>query len=141
MLTIKTRGPFAFQNLLLSLQQTDHEELAEMLDKQTDIFNNENSEISDNYFSQIRDTVEPLQIKVRKAKEFSSGPSNSLIETYQMRSNPRGLVLIITNIDYDPNIQKPRKSAIHDKMNLEKLFKDMGFSVETHCNLTGKVYQ
>ncbi|XP_046836759.1 caspase-3-like [Vespa crabro] len=138
LLTIKTRGPFAFQNLLLSLQQTDHEELAEILDKQTVIFNNENEEISDNYFSQIRDAVEPLQIKVRKAEEFSSGPIGSLIETYQMRSNPRGLVLIITNIDYDPNVQKPRKSAIHDKENLEKLFKDMGFSVETHCNLTGK---
>ncbi|KAL2735833.1 caspase-3-like [Vespula squamosa] len=135
-LTIKTRGPSAFQNLLLSLQQTDHEELAEMLDKQTFLMN-ENAEINDNYFSRIKDTSEPLQIKVRKAKEFSSSPSN-IIETYRMRSNPRGLVLIITNIDYDPNVQKPRKSAIHDKTNLQKLFEEMGFSVETHCNLTGK---
>ncbi|XP_043683700.1 caspase Dronc-like [Vespula pensylvanica] len=133
-LTIKTRGPFAFQNLLLSLQQSDHEELAEMLDKRTD----ENTEINDNYFSRIKDTAEPLQIKVRKAKEFSSGPINSIIKTYRMRSNPRGLVLIITNIDYNPNIQKSRKSAIHDEINLQKLFEEMGFSVETYSNLTGQ---
>ncbi|KAF7381139.1 hypothetical protein HZH68_016014 [Vespula germanica] len=93
-LTIKTRGPFAFQNLLLSLQQSDHEELAEMI----------------------------LQ-NLYKSK---------------MRSNPRGLVLIITNIDYNPNIQKPRKSAIHDEINLQKLFEEMGFSVETYSNLTGQ---
>lgn len=61
-LTIKTRGPFAFQNLLLSLQQSDHEELAEMLDKRSD----ENTEINDNYFSRIKDTAEPLQIKNEK---------------------------------------------------------------------------
>ncbi|KAK2583366.1 hypothetical protein KPH14_009359 [Odynerus spinipes] len=157
LLTIKTRGPHAFENLLLSLRQTDHRELADMLNTKIDFFGNKNiklsndetieeselkrleeSESNDNYFYNIEEAVEPLQIKVRKATEFLDVPANSIIKTYKMRSKPRGLVLIITNIDYNPDYQKPRYSAIYDKANLQKLFEEMGFAVVTHSNLTGQ---
>ncbi|KAI4495688.1 hypothetical protein M0802_008523 [Mischocyttarus mexicanus] len=136
-LTIKTRGPFAFQNLLLSLRQSDHEELAKMLDKHTENSFINNNTIYDDYFMNIKDAVEPLQIKVKKSYKFAESP-NKVIKCYQMRSKPRGLVLIITNIDYKSSLYKPRDSAKHDQTNLKKLFEGMGFCVEMHCNLTGQ---
>lgn len=157
LLTIKTRGPYAFDNLLLSLQQTDHGELVNILNTKTNIFDNKNKKLNheetieeselnkleapesnDDYFYNIEKAVEPLTIKVRKANKFLDGPSDSIIKTYKMRSKPRGLVLIITNIDYNPYYQKPRNSAIYDKVNLQTLFEEMGFSVITRSNLTGQ---
>lgn len=32
LLTIKTRGPYAFQNLLNSLRETNHDEIADLLE-------------------------------------------------------------------------------------------------------------
>lgn len=55
-----------------------------------------------------------------------------------MRSKPRGLVLIISNIEYKPE-DKPRFSATHDTDNLQELFEEMGFKVIVHQNLTGSV--
>lgn len=55
-----------------------------------------------------------------------------------MRSNPRGLVLIIANNLYKK--QKDRRpSAKHDEANLKKLFEEMGFKVITYFDLTGEV--
>ncbi|XP_015189287.1 PREDICTED: caspase-2-like [Polistes dominula] len=133
-LTIKTRGPSAFQNLLLSLRQSNHEELADQLDEHTKNsfeFNN------DNYFSEILSTEKHLWINVKKSDKFANSPYD-LIKCYQMTSNPRGLVLIITNIDYKSDLEKPRTSAIHDQINLFHLFHQMGFSIEKHCDLTGQ---
>lgn len=56
-----------------------------------------------------------------------------------MRRNPRGLVLIITNIDYKHSGKEPRSSAKHDESNLKQLFDQMGFHVISYCNLTGEV--
>lgn len=51
-----------------------------------------------------------------------------------MRSNPRGLVLIITNVKYIYTDDRP--SAIQDEQNLDKLFKDMGFKTIRHRDVT-----
>lgn len=56
-----------------------------------------------------------------------------------MRSKPRGLVLIITNIDYKYPHKEPRNSAMYDELNLKQLFEQMGFYVYSYCNLTGQV--
>lgn len=81
---------------------------------------------------------EPLTITLCKAKEFLDRTS-SAIQRYPMRSKPRGLVLIITNIYYNCPQEKPRLSAKHDEHNLKNLFEEMGFTVVTHQNLTGQV--
>lgn len=81
---------------------------------------------------------EPLTIKVRKATKFLDCEYD-VIERYPMRSKPRGLVLIITNIYYESSCEKHRFSAKHDKNNLKKLFEEMGFTVVTYGNLTGQV--
>lgn len=61
------------------------------------------------------------------------------VERYPMRSKPRGIVLIITNIYYNSPAEKPRLSAKHDEDNLKELFEEMGFIVVTKQNLTGQV--
>lgn len=54
-----------------------------------------------------------------------------------MRSNPRGIVLIVNNVEFD-NLDD-RKSSKVDVKNLKALFTQMGFQVIIRENLTGKV--
>ncbi|XP_018056038.1 PREDICTED: caspase Dronc-like isoform X3 [Atta colombica] len=76
LLTIKTRGPNAFKNLILSLRQSNHEDVADILEKQNNASSNTNFRqenlldhhiYSDEFFS------EPLIIEAMKdiIKEFS----------------------------------------------------------------------
>lgn len=54
-----------------------------------------------------------------------------------MRSNPRGLVLIIRLTDY---IRQPiRNGSLHDEKNLKDLFEQMGFKTICKSNLTASV--
>lgn len=55
-----------------------------------------------------------------------------------MKSNPRGMVLLITNIDYVSSDRK-RESAKLDHKNLIELFKQMGLEVIERINLTADV--
>lgn len=61
------------------------------------------------------------------------------IPVYPMKSKPRGLVLLITNIKYYLSEDDPRFSAKHDENNLNELFEQMGFEVTPKRDLTGKV--
>lgn len=81
---------------------------------------------------------EPLSINVKKATKFRDRPVVNHIGVYPMRSDPRGLVLIIANNLYKK--QKDRRpSAKHDESNLKRLFEEMGFRVITYFDLTGQV--
>ncbi|KYQ46999.1 Caspase Nc [Trachymyrmex zeteki] len=134
LLTIKTRGPNAFKNLILSLRQSNHEDVADILEKQNNASSNTKQEnpLDHHIFSD-----EPLTIEVCKATKFLDCEYD-VIERYPMRSKPRGLVLIITNIYYESSYENPRFSAKHDNNNLKKLFEEMGFTVDTYQNLTGQ---
>ncbi|XP_012521921.1 caspase-1 [Monomorium pharaonis] len=135
-LTIRTRGPNAFKNLILSLRQSDHENVANILEGRNDTSNANNTRQEDPLGHHIW-SDEPLKIKVRKATKFVDRDYEN-IERYPMRSNPRGLVLIITNIYYELSYEKHRFSAKHDNNNLKKLFEEMGFIVFSYGNLTGQ---
>ncbi|KOX68315.1 Caspase Nc [Melipona quadrifasciata] len=163
-LTIKTRGPQAFKRFLTSLRQSGHGDLADILeerritlsnnDEQRDISHTEitrDSNITeeststeteegpqDDFFRNIQVLEEPLQISVRKATSFLDVAAYENVQTYPMRSKPRGLALIITNIDYTRPDKEPRTSAIHDELNLKQLFDQMGFHVFSFCNLTAQ---
>lgn len=50
-LTIKTRGPHAFKNLILSLRQTDHENVADILEEKISINNTNNTSSRYIYFN------------------------------------------------------------------------------------------
>lgn len=89
------------------------------------------------FYQDIQSSNEPLKVKVRKATKFVNTLDSNVISLYPMQSNPRGLVLLITNIHYIWS--ESRHSAQHDKKNLEELFEQMGFKVISEENLTGKV--
>ncbi|XP_076180521.1 death regulator Nedd2-like caspase isoform X2 [Ptiloglossa arizonensis] len=161
-LTIETRGPLAFVRFLTCLRQSGHENLADILEGKNIIFhnneidtninestvinNNTTEEASfipiiegqDNFFHNMQLSDVPLQIQVRKATKFLDGPVYENIQTYPMRSKPRGLVLIITNIHYKYSSKVPRSSATHDAENLKQLFEQMGFKVISYLDLTGE---
>lgn len=81
----------------------------------------------------------PLEIKVRKATKFLDGPVYETVQRYAMRSRPRGLVLIVTNIHYKYSNEDPRYSATLDQKNVKHLFEQMGFQVIPYTDLTKKV--
>jgi len=77
-------------------------------------------------------SMTPLKVKVKTGKKFHSDPR--LI--YPMSSSPRGLALIINNIEFTiPEIYPFRKGAEVDSENLAELFTQLGFKVEKHLNL------
>ncbi|XP_003704195.1 death regulator Nedd2-like caspase [Megachile rotundata] len=161
-LTIKTRGPLAFDRFLTSLKQSDHENLANILEgkitlRSEDIERNVNQGddvnvndvddtnltstiewVQDGFYNNMQLSEVPLRIQVQRATKFLDGPVYENVHRYPMRSKPRGLVLIITNIRFEHPDYEPRCSAAHDRMNLEELFEQMGFQVISHCNLTGE---
>ncbi|XP_043481325.1 caspase Dronc [Leptopilina heterotoma] len=149
-LCIKTRGPYAFKNFLTSLEQCGYNDLAtnlSQLDIDSNIPTQERIDFEENATSSIIDTPyeensndydspnsfiyqeEPLQIVLKKSKSFLDVPmaGKKDLEKYIMRSKPRGLVLIVCIIEY--RILESRESAKYDKVNLKKLFEEMGFDV------------
>ncbi|XP_072767388.1 caspase-6 isoform X2 [Anoplolepis gracilipes] len=146
-LTIKKRGPHAFKNLILSLRESDHGNVADILEGKTSE-NNANSNEEDISYDirYIHSADKPLSIKLRKATRFLDreyhreyhGVTGDIIARYPMRSKPRGVVLIIANIFYNSSEEEPRLSAQHDTNNLRQLFVEMGFRVIVEENLTGK---
>jgi len=101
-------------------------------------FNIFNFRQEDHFLSHSIWSDEPLKINLRKATKFLDRDYEN-VERYPMRSKPRGVVLIITNIYYNSPNEKPRFSAKHDEDNLKELFEKMGFIVVTEQNLTGQV--
>lgn len=77
---------------------------------------------------------EPIKVVVRKSEKFLDRVENQTIGRYPMTSNVRGLVLIITLIAYEGNLN--RTAAEHDERNLRELFQQMGFTVFSYKNLT-----
>ncbi|XP_029660256.1 caspase Dronc-like isoform X1 [Formica exsecta] len=139
-LTIKTRGPYAFKSLILSLRQSDHENVADILEGKTSASNTSSDQENNSLDKHLIWSDKPLTIRLRKATRFLDRNYDScdIIARYPMRSKPRGLVLIIANIYYYSPEDKPRLSAQHDTNNLQTLFEEMGFKVVVYENLTGK---
>ncbi|XP_011300505.1 caspase-2 [Fopius arisanus] len=71
-----------------------------------------------------------LVINVRKSTEFQD-MGDSTIGRYPMRSKPRGLVLLITLVNYPHyTMTKAKRAAAEtDHKNLQELFEQMGFQV------------
>ena len=65
-------------------------------------------------------------------------------EVYPMKRNPRGLAVIINNMNFSPNIKYTTKSldrregSEEDVRKLEKLFNDLFFEVYVHEDLPGE---
>ncbi|XP_015592707.1 caspase-9 isoform X2 [Cephus cinctus] len=151
-LNIRTRGPNAFVNLCDSLRETGHTEIATLLENgqmasdkiisKSHISNVQEEEdfeeLHDRFYTVLKKTNTPLQVKVKKATQFFDDPAeNPFVARYRMRSNPRGYALIIVNIDFGRN-QSFRVGAEHDAENTKQLFTQMGFKVFLFRDLSAK---
>lgn len=132
-LAVKTRGPRAFENFILSLRQSNHETVIKKMEHFFDArwVSQRDYSPADDFQDRNSIVQENVVIKVKKATKFQSGQG-----IYPMRSNPRGLVLIIVNENFD-NLP-PRTAANKDRENLTWLFTDMGFEVISKKDLTSK---
>lgn len=64
------------------------------------------------------------------------------LKSYRMNSSPRGSVLVISNINFDPRAAPeldPRKGGEVDDEVLRKLFTELDYSVNFHRDLTAQV--
>ncbi|XP_057336232.1 caspase-2-like [Microplitis mediator] len=150
--TIKTRGPRAYKNFLKCLRITHHEHLINILENPVSIFLN-NTAIStasststgfnnniiiiddpdDELVYNPAEAKEPLKIVVRKSREFLDSFGSE--DHWPMKSKPRGLVLIITLINYI-DADRDRSGGIVDHENLISLYTQMGLEVHERKDLT-----
>ncbi|KAK4875469.1 hypothetical protein RN001_011891 [Aquatica leii] len=155
-LDIQTRGPQAFNNLVTSLNETGQSHLATRLDptaashastrrqahpfilptniEGTGFDPLEIQTLAQNTNNNISVTTEPLKVKVQYSTKFYDEDAD--VPTYSTHSKKRGAVLIINIIKYINDLQPERKGADVDSRNLTDLFLQMGFSVESHIDLT-----
>lgn len=79
-----------------------------------------------------RASMEPLRVQVVPGDRLFSDPRLM----YSVTSSPRGLALIINNVEFDNDMYDYRKGGEVDSDNLEQLFTQLGFKVEKHLNMT-----
>lgn len=57
-------------------------------------------------------------------------------DTYTMKSNPRGICVLINNVKFDNDLFQERAGSDNDARNLDEVFKGLGFEVFWRNNLT-----
>lgn len=153
-LDVQRRGPHAYKNLVQALVETGNLKAARVLDPTLDL----SEDLSDdqpeedqnkvwnppNYQEDILDRViippvldnntEPLKIQVKKAAAANPYKTSDL-PCYPMTSDPRGLVLIIDNENFDNEVLPTRTGSLVDANNLDILFEQLGFKVTLRRNL------
>jgi len=79
------------------------------------------------------DSMEPIKVSVKQATEYLY---NKHLGTYTMKTNPRGIALIVNFEKFTSNIgYKNRQGSRVDEQNLTALFKEFGFNVDVQRNL------
>ena len=73
-----------------------------------------------------------FSVNVQLATEFQGG----LRDTYRVRTNPKGWVLLINNENFESETVKTRIGADRDERNLEILFIQLRFRVLVRRDLT-----
>ena len=93
----------------------------------------------DSYYKIMQTTNDLLEVKVVRATEFRDRADIGVgdIARYPMRSNPRGIVIIVNNVNFENSSN--RTGSTVDEKNLNQLFTEMGFYVIVRRDLTGKV--
>lgn len=78
--------------------------------------------------------IQPNVMTIQRASlENIHRPSD---EVYKMTSNPRGLCLIINNVDFEADIFPQRKGSDEDARRFDVIFDQLGFKVVMRRNLT-----
>ncbi|KAG8225854.1 hypothetical protein J437_LFUL004784 [Ladona fulva] len=151
---VLTRGPSAFEKLVLALHESNHVELAALLKPGVSLsappafrkssrpyslpnyyFPNDKIENMKNYVGnhhnyKINLGMEPIKIKVKKASKSMDSSLTYKTPIYPMSSNPKGYAMIINIKKYVSDIKKERVGAEHDERSLDDLFKGLGYEVK-----------
>lgn len=111
------RGPLAYQKFIQCLTKSGHFDAANLLQEGADI------DVWDG--------------RVVAASNPYNGELIKISNIYPMRAKPRGVALILSFIDFQGKLNT-RIGGEVDLKNLDELFKQLGFIVDIHPNLTDK---
>lgn len=79
------------------------------------------------------DTIDIENLMINKSTDLQMGD-----DIYPMVSCPRGICMIINNVEFEPKEVDNRDSSHREAMYLTKMFSDLGFLVELYESLTRK---
>ena len=138
---LQTRGPTAFSSLVAALLETGQAGAAGLLDpalqqQQSKVWNPPNYQAGRDgrvLPPVLPATTTPLQVRVNRTAGAAGPPDTH--PAYSMASEPRGLMLIINNEDFDNDILPRRNGSLVDTNNLDILFGELGFRVTIRRNL------
>jgi len=151
-LQVQHRGPTAFTNLIQALTESGNSKAARVLnpdlpedddvdDKNVKVWNavnyqEDNSRSLANYIQPpvLENNTKPLEVNVKKNDGINRQTIGSF-KAYKMDSNPKGLVLIIDNENFDNEVLPTRTGSLVDANNLDILFGQLGFRVTLRRNL------
>ncbi|KAK3586316.1 hypothetical protein CHS0354_019976 [Potamilus streckersoni] len=129
---------------LLHVQETGHGNAGQnMADTRGELESMDDSDDSNqNTFIPVQDTqmegdAVPYIVALSTSQYITESSNKGYTggkEQYSMESNPRGLVLIINNREFDK--QKPRPGTEYDGTMLRDMFIHLGFAVDQICDLT-----
>ncbi|XP_072036336.1 caspase-3-like isoform X1 [Amphiura filiformis] len=154
--SIETRGPLAFGAFIAALRSSNQGHLAELLDNsgsyQSPPFTGSGQQVISENKGVITSPTGETPMETEGIAQVWPNPetpvsfTNVKIEptvmstadvdvdhVYQMQSKPRGLAYIINNKHF--RTMKTRQGTDVDKRNLEAVFQQLGFNVDTHEDL------
>eukprot|EP00092_Neocalanus_flemingeri_P029028 GFUD01031513.1.p1 GENE.GFUD01031513.1~~GFUD01031513.1.p1 ORF type:complete len:298 (+),score=88.09 GFUD01031513.1:122-1015(+) len=89
------------------------------------------SPINPSFNPGVEFTKQTVNVQVKQSTEFHGDPG----DTYRVRSNPKGWVLLINNEKFESETFSTRLGSEVDERNLEALFIQLGFKVLVRRNL------
>uniref|UniRef100_T1J672 Caspase n=1 Tax=Strigamia maritima TaxID=126957 RepID=T1J672_STRMM len=126
---LTTRGPEAFDKLIQILNQTEHENTADILMSEHAFPDSATlRHRGSGPFTECTASKRLDDIKVKKAIQFNGG---ELFEKsiYKMTSNPKGLALIIVNKIFDDDVYDRRDGADEDYRLISELFTQLDYKI------------
>ncbi|KAI0222024.1 Caspase-2 [Lamellibrachia satsuma] len=137
------RGPDAFRVFVDALVCTGQTHLAKLLEPGITGQGKE----SRNEYRPLRQPSQPMEeddergilpVKVHPVDEIEAAKKLNEGGIYTMSSNPRGRAIIISNEHFQGACHPTRDGSIWDLVNLQELFRQLGFETFTYSDLTAK---
>nr|XP_015193497.1 PREDICTED: caspase-2-like isoform X1 [Lepisosteus oculatus] len=149
------RGPQAFESFCTALRETEQQHLESMLRDRAERQRGACGDFPLPLPTQ-EDTMKAKRARTQETMEYcldADGPTHMGVlacaedfyfkhcqQSYKMTSRPRGLALVISNVDFQPVTPdlEPRAGGEVDEETLSRLFTELGFRVTLHRNQTAQ---
>ncbi|MBN3325089.1 CLCN1 protein, partial [Atractosteus spatula] len=150
------RGPQAFESFCTALRETEQQHLESLLRDRAERQRGAKCGDFPLPLPTQEDTMKAKRARTQETMEYcldADGPANMGVsacaedfylkhcqQSYKMSSRPRGLALVISNVDFQPVTPdlEPRAGGEVDEETLSRLFTELDFRVTVHRNQTAQ---